>query len=251
MNGQEYCRAVFAELFFPALEQHFPEILPRLSAGVIGRGSEVLGDHAFSRDHGWGPGSCKMFLPEADVKRCGNDIREKLAAPVPTEFHGVTTGKLIPDAIRVATIDSVYAESFGMIHPPDNLDAWYTSDSNNLCFAHSGAVIYDPSGALTARQDAFRKAYYPDDIWKCRLAEKLWPIWHYGDYNRDRMLNRSDRVGLLVAQGHCVDDVMNLVCLLNRRFPIYWKWLHWQFKQLPNWAPQLELQLQELASTSR
>ena len=43
LKGHEYCQALFDEVFLPILQERFAEILPRLSAGVIGMGSEVLG----------------------------------------------------------------------------------------------------------------------------------------------------------------------------------------------------------------
>jgi hypothetical protein len=43
---------------------------------------------------------------------------------------------------------------------------------------------------------------------------------------------------------------MSFVCLLNKRFSLYWKWLHWQFAQLPKWSDVFESQLQELERAS-
>ena len=43
---------------------------------------------------------------------------------------------------------------------------------------------------------------------------------------------------------------MAFVCMLNKRFSLYWKWLHWQFAQLPKWSDVFEPQLQELEGAS-
>ena len=55
LKGHVYCKVLFNEVFLPVLKECFPEVLPRLSAGVIGLGSDVLGaDDELSRDHDWG-----------------------------------------------------------------------------------------------------------------------------------------------------------------------------------------------------
>ena len=58
MNCQEVCERAFREVFVPVLESEFPGVLERLSAGVVGGGSDSLGtDDELSRDHDWGGGS--------------------------------------------------------------------------------------------------------------------------------------------------------------------------------------------------
>ena len=39
---------------------------------------------------------------------------------------------------------------------------------------------------------------------------------------------------------------MGLICILNKRFSLYYKWLHWQFLQMPRWSDVFEPLLQEL-----
>ena len=43
LKGHVYCKALFDEVFLPILKERFPDVLPRLSAGIIGVGSDVLG----------------------------------------------------------------------------------------------------------------------------------------------------------------------------------------------------------------
>lgn len=43
LKGHVYCKALFDEVFLPVLKERFPDVLPRLSAGIIGVGSDVLG----------------------------------------------------------------------------------------------------------------------------------------------------------------------------------------------------------------
>ena len=64
MKGLELCEKYFREVGYPALKDCFPELLPEITVGLVGQGSECLGfDDAYSRDHDWGP-SFAMWLPE-------------------------------------------------------------------------------------------------------------------------------------------------------------------------------------------
>ena len=111
---------------------------------------------------------------------------------------------------------------------------WAAASESALCQAQAGRVFHDPLGRLGERKRAFERAYYPDPVWKWRVASKLFRLWHYGDYNlRGRLLKRQDGVSALIGQGVFVEAAMQLTFLLNRRFAPYWKWLHWQRAQEP------------------
>ena len=52
MQGLELAKRYYEEVGRPMLERDFPELLPRLAAGLVGDGSECLGfDDAISQDH--------------------------------------------------------------------------------------------------------------------------------------------------------------------------------------------------------
>lgn len=179
------------------------------------------------------------MLPEEDVKQYGSSVSQALVSAVPDGFLGITAAELEPTEVPVGTIDSIYRDLFGFAtgHPPTTLAEWASVDESTLCYASSGFVIYDAAGALSERMSEFRESYYPTDIWKWKIAATLWGIWHCGEYNScDRLAKRGDGVGLLVGQGAFVEGALRLMILLNRRFSVYWKWLHWQFQGLPKWV---------------
>jgi hypothetical protein len=251
VKGLDLAELFFAEFGLPALKENYPRLVDRVSAGLVGRGSDVLGaDDEWSRDHGWGPRFC-LFLDAEDWQAMGGEMEARLNTLRPHVFRGIELVRYRTDPITVSTIDRFYRDLAGSSQPPQSVREWAAADESALCQAQAGRVFYDPSGRLGERARAFEAAYYPDAIWKWRIASRLFRLWHYGDYNlRDRLLKRRDGVSALVGQGCVVEAAMQLAFLLNRRFAPYWKWLHWGFVRLPYLADRLEPLLTELEALS-
>lgn len=250
-KGIAIAEAFFTEFGLPAIHQHFPELVDRISAGLLGEGSEMLGaDDELSCDHDWGP-KFILFLEERDHRELGPAVATKLNALRPAIFQGINLAKAKTKAITVQTIDDFYRELTRLAWPPNTVQEWEAVRENDLCYAQAGKVFYDPTGNLTRRHHAFQKTYYPHDVWLGWVAAQLFWIWHYGEYNIcARMVKRDERVGALIGMGRVVQAAMRLTFLLNRRFAPYWKWLHWAFVQLPFLAPELDLVLQNLETAA-
>jgi hypothetical protein len=251
VKGLDLAERFFDEFGLPALKEHYPGWVDRVSAGLIGRGSDVLGaDDAWSRDHGWGPRFC-LYVEEEDLHKTGAEMAARLNALRPARFQGVDLAGQRTEPIAVSTVDRCYRDLTGAPWPPSSARAWAAANENGLRFAQAGRVFHDPSGHLEARKRAFEAAYYPDAMWRWRIASCLYRLWHYGDYNiRGRLLRRQDGVAALVGQGVFCEAAMQLAFLLNRQFAPYWKWLHWAFRRLPSLADELEPLLVELEAAS-
>jgi hypothetical protein len=251
MKGLDIAELFFAEFGLPALKQRYPELADRVSAGLMGRGSDVLGaDDEWSRDHGWGPRFC-LFLNEEDWLSMGGEVEAQLNALRPPTYCGIDLARYRTDQITVLTVDRCYRDLTGSPWPPQGMREWFVAGESALCQAKAGRVFYDPLGRLQERKRAFESAYYPEPIWKWRVASRLYRLWHHGDYNLcDRLLKRQDGVAALVGQGYFVEAAMQLAFLLNRRFAPYWKWLHWGFVRLPYLADRLEPLLSDLETST-
>ena len=67
MKGLELSEKYYKTFGEPMLKEQFPELFPKIAAGLIGGGSEVLGyDDVVSQDHDYGPGFC-LFLPDENI----------------------------------------------------------------------------------------------------------------------------------------------------------------------------------------
>lgn len=234
ITGVEMARAYFRQFGLPTLQQEFPGLADRASAGLVGRGSQVLGaDDKLSRDHGWGP-RFDLFLTEDDYEALGKRVEARLNELRPEEFLGAGTAPSHVDPIWVWTVDAHFAKFAGAAHPPATVAEWLEADENVLRLAQETPVFHDPVGDLTARVQEFRDAYYPHDVWLARVASRAYSMWHYGSYNLCcRLTARGDEVGIYLGLGHFIHATLELGFLLNRRFAPYWKWLHWDYQRLP------------------
>lgn len=61
MKGLDLSKLFYTEQVRPALAQRFPQLLPRIAAGLVGEGSQCFGyDDDLSQDHDWGAASVLM-----------------------------------------------------------------------------------------------------------------------------------------------------------------------------------------------
>ena len=121
MKGLDLAELFFNRFGLPAIKEHFPEVVVRISAGLVGRGSEVLGaNDEFSRDHGWGP-VFELFLPENDFQEIGKEIEAKLNELKPSVFQGIELSQHHTDSITVSTIDGFFRDLTGAPWPPKRL----------------------------------------------------------------------------------------------------------------------------------
>lgn len=95
MKGVELSEKYFEKFGMPMLEKDFAFLLPTLSAGLVGQGSECLFfDDDVSKDHDFEPGFC-IFLSDADYEKYGFDLT-RAYNKLPDEFSGFSRLKFSP-----------------------------------------------------------------------------------------------------------------------------------------------------------
>ena len=89
MKGMELSKLFYTEQVRPALAQRFPQLLPRIAAGLVGEGSQCFGyDDDLSQDHDWGAAVC-LWLTLDDYENYGAAVQQMLME-LPATFYGLS-----------------------------------------------------------------------------------------------------------------------------------------------------------------
>lgn len=234
MKGLELSRHYYQEVGRPAIERACGEALPHLAAGLVGEGSECFGfDDGLSRDHDWGPAFC-LWLTRDDMARFGDRLRA-IYAELPKEFCGFTRPLADPMSagrVGVLSVDGFYRRFLAPAFPLKSAADWLSVSDQALSVCTNGTVFEDNAGAFSAVRQLLL-GYYPDDVFKKRLAARCALAAQAGQYNLPRCLRRDDRVAALRALGEFVNHAQAAFFYLENRYRPYYKWVHRMLTELP------------------
>ena len=216
----------------------------RVAAGMLGFGSDAVGlDDEHSRDHHWGP-RVNLILGRDDAGQAPA-LQAHLRQTLPKEFEGLTLHH--EDANRAGVtaegIDAFFEQVLGVSEPPETLVGWVALCEADLCHAVGGTLFCDPLGEFSARIQRF--TYYPDAVWRKRIADWFILMCSHGPYNLARCVKRGDEVVSVLYLGESVKKLMEIGFMLNRRYAPYNKWLYRGFVQLPRLADEVAPLLKE------
>lgn len=231
IKGLELSRLYFEQVAKPILENHDNKL--HYAAGLIGRGSEVLGfDDSMSTDHDWGP-SLTIFLNETDAELVPI-IPHLLAEKLPPEFRGYSTKFLfhgtISHRVQVVTIRDYFLSmlAWDIDTAPDIID-WLTFPSQKLRALTSGAIFHDGIGTLTDVRTQL--ANYPPDV-RLYLMMAQWERIAQEEHLMGRAGYIGDDLGASIIANRIVSDVMRLCFLMEEDYVTYAKWLGTAFQEL-------------------
>jgi hypothetical protein len=221
----------FAEVVRPLLEAEFPGL--GYAAALIGAGSEVLGfDSERSTDHDWGP-RLLVFLEDEDeeAERLGVAVDEMLGRRLPEVFggypvaFGVTRdpGSGVRHRVEVFGLGGWLAGRLGFdprggVTVPD----WLAAPWQRLAEVTGGAMFHDGTGGLTRARAAL--SWYPRDVWRYVLSCQ-WSRIAEEEAFGGRCAEAGDELGSVVVTARLARDLMRLWLLMQRRYPLYSKWL--------------------------
>ena len=243
MRGLEIAKAFYHEYGEPMLREKFPEILPFMAVGLLGRGSECLGfDDEVSRDHDFEPGFC-VFLPgEEIVDRRTAFLLGRAYAGLPKEFMGLRRAVISPvggarhGVLRTAEfMTDLVGSSDGRL----DLTGWMTVPDHALTEALSGEIFTDPYGEVTAIRERLRRQ--PVDVKRKKLAGHLLLMGQSGQYNYKRCLAHGETAAAQLAVTEFVKSTMSVVFLLNNTYQPYYKWSFRAMRALPRLSLEAEL----------
>ena len=204
----------------------FPEYEDRIAVGIAGEGSDCFGyDDELSRDHDFGTGVC-LWVTDADMDRFGYLLSIAYNELVDSVERTYFTDRL-RERRGVMTIRAFYSNILNIDCDPENgalTEAqWRRLEHSCLKTATNGAVFRDDLGVFTA----FRRYllnYYPDRVWRARLAEQLHEYAAALQVNYARCMTRGDVVAAELCRARGVSAAMELFFLLAREYPPYYKW---------------------------
>lgn len=167
-----------------------------------------------------------LFLEDEDQA-----VLTAILAQLPDQFHGYPTH--IPPAnehrIWVGTIARFFKDYLDFeleqkISPAD----WLTFPEQKLRTITAGAIYHDDLN-LQAQRDRF--AYYPDEVWKYRLAS-AWTRLGQEEHLMGRAGMVGDEIGSVLIGARLVRDLMNLGFLMEKQYAPYPKWFGSAFARL-------------------
>lgn len=246
MKGMDLSREYFQSIVLPRLERDWPELLPRLAAGLAGNGSDCFGyDDELSRDHDWGV-EYFLWLPEdlAHRREPLEAWRQQVFRESPPQMGRVRSA--YGARIGVQTVGEFYQSLLGRPQGPETLVQWLQVPEDNLAMAVNGEVFLDRDGGFTAVREKLLR-HYPEDVRKKKLAAKCMSIAQSGQYNFLRMAKREDWVTVRTILQRFTDAVMGLVFLVNRRYKPYYKWSWRALGELPIQGQETADALREIA----
>ena len=234
LSGLKLSRMFYEQYGKPMIHEKFPEYEDRIAAGLVGQGSECFGfDDDISADHDFGPGFC-IWLTKKDYKKIGKKLQKEYDR-LPKEFMGYT--RLSTDnagkRVGVFRIDKFYENLLGFKGVPDDELTWLQTEDDRFAHAVNGEVFEDGPGVFSAVRDELLK-YYPDSVWRRKIAKCASLMSQTGQYNYPRMLQRGDLVTASLCRAEFIRQTMQMMYLLARQYAPYYKWMHKGLSELPD-----------------
>ncbi len=234
LRGLDISRKYYEQYGRPMIHEMFPEYEDRIAVGLVGRGSECFGfDDEISTDHDFGPGFC-MWLAKEDHKKIGKALQKEYDK-LPKEFMGYrrldtqNAGK----RVGVFTVGKFYKELIGIKHAPKKDEEWLGISDEQFAHAVNGEVFADELGGFSWIRKKILE-YYPDKVWRCKIAQTAALMSQTGQYNYPRMLQRGDIVSATVYFAEFIKNTMQMLYLLNRQYAPYIKWMRKGLELLPD-----------------
>lgn len=194
----------------------FPDYEARIAVGMVGEGSDCFGfDDEISMDHDYAVGFC-MWLTKEDMRAIGNELQEA--------YENLILEQQVYDLnmARLSNRRGVF-----------EIDAFYESNGDEWTLAElvNGEVFRDDLGLFTEKRNALF-AYYPEEVWRKKLANCLHEFSQYGQANYARMMTREDYVTANLCISKAMESAMDIAYVLNKKYAPYYKWKRKGLEQL-------------------
>lgn len=212
----------------PLIHERFGEYENRIAVGIAGEGSDCFGyDDEISRDHDFGTGVC-LWIVDEDMDRFGYQLSIAYNELVDRKERAFYTDRL-RERRGVMTIHDFYSDILQIDCDTARCRMsekdWFRLDHSCLATAVNGEVFRDDLGAFSAFRNLL-KEYYPERVWRTRIAEQLHLFASSLQVNYARCMSRNDLVAAELCRAEGIRSAMELFFLLKRTYPPYYKWTY-------------------------
>ena len=219
-------RRFYEQFVAGMIHERFPEYEDRIAVGIVGEGSDCFGyDDEISRDHDFGTGVC-LWLTDEDMARFGNPLSIAYNELVDSAERSYFTERL-RERRGVMTVRRFYSNVLNIEcdaeEPFLSEKQWLALDHSCLKTATNGEVFRDDPGVFTAFRQ-YLLGYYPDCVWRVRLARQLHEYASAFQVNYSRCMARGDTVAAELCRARGIAAAMELFFLLKKEYPPYYKW---------------------------
>lgn len=257
MQGLELNERFYFDVVKKLINKAFPMLENKYAAGLIGYGSDALGnDDELSRDHEWGP-RCHIWLSDEDYERYAQAIDDRLLKELPLTYLGYPTRYRWNDEFRalvgadtkenslhhiaITTVKRHLKIQFGI---PKRQGQYYLTDVEWLCMPEQklleltrGKIFEDPAREITRIRESF--SYYNAEVWKSKI---LYCWEQISDLEIIPLcFARGDEIGGRICLNRVLEQIIRLTYLYNKKYyPGYMKWFGYEFLRLPILAKEIE-----------
>ncbi|MCM1048126.1 MAG: DUF4037 domain-containing protein [Clostridiales bacterium] len=225
VSNMERSRKFYEEYGKDMIYTQFGDYEKRIAVGVVGEGSDCFGfDDAVSMDHDYAPGFC-MWLIDEDYAKIGKSLQCAYDELVKQCGVGNMSGDFLERRRGVSSVADFYNRLLAQdisFEEPFTID-YAKVQEYQLAQAVNGEVFRDDLGVFTGIREKLA-AYYPDEIWRIKLAQSMHDFSQYAQSNYPRMMARRDYVSASMCISKAMESIMDIMYLLNRRYAPYYKW---------------------------
>lgn len=225
INNLEKSRSFYEQYGKNMIRDMFPEYEERIAVGIVGEGSDCFGfDDKISMDHDYGVGFC-MWLTDCDYKKIGVQLQQEYDRIIRQCGIAVDNDLFFKKRRGVFSINEFYN---GLLNTETDYEKEWEPDYINteeyrFAMATNGSVFRDDLGVFCRVRNKINE-YYPEEVWRYRLAGALHEFSQYAQSNYARMMSRRDYItaGLCISKG--IESAMDIAYLLNKTYAPYYKW---------------------------
>ncbi len=219
------CRDFYEKYAKEMISNEFGEYENRIAVGLVGEGSDCFGfDDEISTDHDYGIGLC-MWLTEEDFNVIGEGLQKAYEKLMSNHSDNSMNDVFFSQRRGVFSINDFY---YNILQSNQDYEKqWelnYTDISEQaLATAVNGEVYRDDLGIFSNVRKSLMN-YYPEKVWRMRLAQSLHEFSQFAQSNYPRMMARKDYITANMCIAKAIESAMDIAYLLNRTYAPYYKW---------------------------